>query len=530
MPPRRRYSRQTEARLLTQSLRRRIALSGRINRFRQDAKVGQERVFQKLLQRSADTAFGRHYGFADIRQASDPREAFRAAVPLCDYAGMHPWWQRAEDGEPNVTWPGKIKYFALSSGTSGAPSKHIPVTKDMIRATQVASVRQLLVLRKFNLGGVALQRRILTLSGSTALQDYGHHFKGDVSGINVKNIPFFMRLLQKPNSKISRNKDWETRLNMMVEKAPKWDIGIVAGVPAWLDVLIERIREEYKVDSIHDIWPHLRAFIHGGVAIDPYKRKLETHFKRPMAYIETYLASEGFIALQTRPYAAGMELLHSNGIYYEFIPFDEEHFDEHGQVLHPHVPTYGIDQVEIGKPYALVMSTCSGAWRYLIGDVVRFVSLAPAELIIDGRTKHFLSLCGEHLSVDNMNQGLGVVAKRLGVSFPEFTVAGIQHGGKLGHHWFVGCDQTVDVPVVQELLDRAIAGVNDDYPVERQHALKHMFVEVLPNRVFLDYLEHLGKVGGQSKFPRVMKGQKYLAWIRWLRENGHSVRELAPPV
>jgi hypothetical protein len=435
---------------------------------------------------------------------------------------MHPWWARAEAGEPNVTWPGKIKFFALSSGTSGAPSKHIPVTKDMIRAVQAASVRQLLTLRKFHLGSTALQRKILTLSGSTTLQDFGNHYKGDVSGINVKHIPYIIRTLKNPSQKIARLADWDERLRLMVEQAPKWDIGIVAGVPAWLDVLLEKIIKTYDVESIHDIWPNLRAFIHGGVSIGPYKSKLETHFGRPMAYIETYLASEGFIALQSGPHARGMELIHSNGIFYEFIPFNEDNFDDEGHVRHPFVETLNIDQVEVNKPYALVMSTCSGAWRYLIGDVVRFVSLAPAEIIIDGRTKHFISLCGEHLSVDNMNTGTSAVAEKLGVSFPEFTVSGIQHQGRFGHHWFIACDQKVDPNVVQKLLDEELTRINDDYPVERKHALKHMQVEILPNSVFMDYLEHMGKVGGQSKFPRVLKGSKYTEWVDWLTANGHA--------
>ena len=518
MPSRRRkYSRQTEIRLLTQSLRRRIALTGRVSRFRQDAKLGQERVFIKLLQRAADTQFGRYYDFSGILQSPKPVEMFRQSVPLCNYDGMLQWWRRSEAGEPNVAWPGKVRYFALSSGTSGAPSKHIPVTKDMIRATQAASIRQLLTLRKFKMGQVVLQRRILTLSGSTTLQDFGHHFKGDVSGINVKHIPLIVRTLQKPGFKISRTTDWESRLQMMVEKAPKWDIGIVAGVPAWMDILMEQIIAHHKLDTIHDIWPNLRAFIHGGVAIGPYKRKLEQHFNRKMAYVETYLASEGFIALQTRPHAEGMELLHSNGIYYEFLPFNEENFDSDGQVKDLHARTLDIHEVEIGKPYALIMSTCSGAWRYLIGDVIRFVSLAPVELIIDGRTKHFLSLCGEHLSVDNMNHGTEAVAQKLGINFSEYTVAGLQREGRFGHHWFIGCDSKVNKVEVQKLLDIELKRLNDDYGVERLHALKHMIVNILPNHVFIDYLEFLGKAGGQSKFPRVMKKQQYEDWIAWLK-------------
>lgn len=488
-----------------------------MRRLRKNPYLGQERTFNKLLVKARDTAFGKFYGFEDILASSHPLRRFRETVPLCNYDTIHPWWQRAEHGEADVCWPGTIKYFALSSGTSGAPSKNIPVTKDLIRVTQQASVRQLMVMRRFKVSPTIISKKILTLSGSTTLQYFGNHYKGDVSGIHAKHIPRVMKTLQKPGKRIAGTPNWESRLRLMVQNAPKWDIGIVAGVPAWLDILMERIEARYGAESIHDIWPNFQAYIHGGVAIDPYRKKLKAHFSRDVVFIETYLASEGFIALQSHPSALGMEILAEHGIFYEFIPFDGAHFDADGRLLDVHTRTFTLAEIELGKSYALVMSTCAGAWRYLIGDVVRFVNNDPPELVIEGRTKHFLSLVGEHLSVDNMTQAITCTANRLGVSFPEFGVAGLPHEGRFAHQWYIACDESADAQLVQRVLDEELIRVNDDYAVERQHALAHMFVRVLPNQVFIDYLERLGKAGGQSKFPRVLKGTQYEGWMEYLR-------------
>ncbi len=308
----------------------------------------------------------------------------------------------------------------------------------------------------------------------------------------------------------------------MVENAPKWDIGVIAGVPAWLEILMERIEKRYGLESIHDIWPNFQAYIHGGVAIDPYRKKLQKHFKRDVALVETYLASEGFIALQGHPNAKGMELLADHGIFYEFIPFNETNFDEDGQLRDPFTETLTLKQAEIGKPYALAMSTCAGAWRYMIGDVVRFVSKDPPELIIEGRTKHFLSLVGEHLSVDNMTQALTTTANAMGLSCPEFGVAGIPHADRFAHHWYIACDQKADSEQFKAMLDQELKRLNDDYAVERDYALKYLFVTFLPNQVFIDYLASLGKAGGQSKFPRVLKGGQLDSWLEFLAaKNNH---------
>lgn len=484
-------------------------------------RPGQRRTFRKLLQTAADTAFGRHYNFADILASANPIGAFQKTVPVVDYDGMHPWWERAEAGESDVAWPGVVRYFALSSGTSGAPSKNIPVTQALLRSTRMTSIRQLVALQKFGVSPLAFRSKILTLSGSTTLQDFGHHMKGDVSGINVKQLPWFARTLHKPGQKIAAAPDWESRLKLMVEQAPNWDIGMVAGVPAWLDILIERILAHYKLDNIHELWPHFHVYIHGGVAIHPYRAKLDEHFGKKVVYAETYLASEGFFAYQSRPNAQGMELVRNAGIFFEFIPFDDVHFDADGNLKEKFPKVETIKTVELDQPYALVISTCAGAWRYLIGDVVRFVSLTPPEIIIDGRTKHFLSLCGEHLSVDNMTQAITRVAEQTGLHFPEFGVAGIPHEGKFAHHWYVACNETgADPAKLQELLDAELKVLNDDYGVERQHGLPYMFVTVLPGQVFLDYLASLGKAGGQSKFPRVLKGKVLESWRGFLGERG----------
>lgn len=504
-------------------LKRGVNISTRIKTNRAPAVQKQKDTFAKMLAKAKNTSFGRHYKFAEILKSDDPEALFKSRVPMVDYDGMRPWWRRAEMGELDVAWPGRVKYFALSSGTSGAPSKHIPVTKDMVKAIRRSSIRQMITLSKYNLDHNIYQRQTLTLSGSTQLQDHGNHFRGDVSGINVKHVPPLVRSFTKPPKKISMIPVWEDRLAMMVQDAPRWDIGIIAGVPAWMHILMERIEKRYQVESIHDIWPNLQVYLHGGVAIAPYVDTLNKHFRKKVHYVETYLASEGFIAQQTYPNSKGMELLANNWIYYEFIPFDSAHLGENGLPLDPFTPTLSLEEVEVGVRYAIVMSTCSGAWRYLIGDVVKFVDLDPPELIIDGRTKHFLSLVGEHLSVDNMTHGVANAARALGERFDEFSVAGLAENGEFGHHWFIACDTEVDHNLVQQKLDEEIKALNDDYIVEREHALKNMFVTLVPTLYFNEFLSSKGKQGGQVKFPRVIKGQQFEEWKAFLVEKGIEV-------
>ena len=284
---------------------------------------------------------------------------------------------------------------------------------------------------------------------------------------------------------------------------------------ALMQILVEKIIERYNVDNIHEIWPNLQAFVHGGVAFDPYKKGFDRLLGQPIHYIDTYLASEGFMAFQSEPNKKSMRLVLNNGIFYEFIPFNEKNFDADGELV-DFPETLMIDQIEEGKEYALLISTCSGAWRYLIGDTIKFVDKRNSEIIITGRTKHFLSLCGEHLSVDNMNKAMEAVAEVLDISIKEFTVAGIPDGTLFSHQWYVGCDDEIDPDTLMYAVDEKLKELNDDYAVERQHALKNVKMNVLPTVVFYEWLRSEGKEGGQSKFPRVLKKEKLGRWHEFL--------------
>jgi hypothetical protein len=390
----------------------------------------------------------------------------------------------------------------------------------MVKAIRRTGVRQILSLSKYDLPAKLFNKGILMLGGSTDLDFNGTYFSGDLSGITAGRLPIWFQRFYKPGYKIARNKNWGEKLDQIVENAPKWDIGIIVGVPAWLQILLEKIIERYQVKNIHEIWPDLTIFVHGGVYFEPYKKGFEKLLDRPLIYIETYLASEGFLAFQAYPGRKSMRLVLNNGIFYEFVPFNTQNFDESGHIksgVHP----LSIGEVKEGIDYALLISTCAGAWRYLIGDVVRFVSKEESEIIITGRTKHFLSLCGEHVSVDNMNKAVEMAEDQLNISVREYTVLGLPFGTLFAHHWFVGTDDPVDRQALLNHIDDNLKALNDDYITERKHALKEVRLTVLPTATFYDWMKAQGKEGGQNKFPRVLKGQKAGDWLKFLKDTGH---------
>ncbi len=480
----------------------------------------QKNVLKDLLLTAADTSFGRYYNFPEILShfRKGPKEFYHhfQRVPLHDYNKIYKdWWQISLKGVKNVCWPGRVKYFALSSGTSESSSKYIPVTKEMTKAIQRTSVRQILSLSKYNLPTKFFEAGILMIGGSTHLNKKGSYFEGDLSGIQAARLPFWFQHFYKPGKKIAKTRKWSSKLEEITRKAKLWDIGIIVGVPAWIQILLEKIIAYHKVKNIHEIWPNLHVYVHGGVSFDPYRKGFEKLLGRPISYIETYLASEGFIAYQSTPKHGSMKLVLNNGIFYEFIPFNEENFLPTGE-LSPHAKTLLIDEVEEGKDYALLLSSCAGAWRYLIGDTIKFTSVSESEIIITGRTKHYLSMCGEHLSVDNMNKAIELVSNEMNIDIKEFAVAGIPHGSLFAHHWFVGTDQKADVVLLRERLDHFLKELNDDYAVERSAALKDVYVDVLPVKTFYAWMESKGKVGGQNKFPRVLKSPQLEDWQKFL--------------
>lgn len=474
--------------------------------------AGQRRVLKNLLSKARDTAFGEHYDFAGILNSSDFLAEFRKTVPVQDYSSMFKnWWYRSLNGEPWVTWPGKIKYFALTSGTSEASSKHIPVTSDMLRAIRKASIRQLISTTKYDFPDEFYEKGILMIGGSTHLQYNGTYYQGDLSGITASNLPFWFQHFYKPGRSISREQEWSVKLNEIIRNAKNWDIGIIVGVPAWIQIILEKIIAEYKVANIHEIWPNLAAYVHSGVSFTPYLRSFEPLLARPILFNESYLASEGFIAFQQPGAVNGMEMILDNGIFFEFIPYNDGSFDSDGTLL-PGCETLTIDQLEEGREYALLLTTCAGAWRYLIGDTVKFTSLQRHEIVLTGRTKHFISLCGEHLSQDNMNRAIGMLQEEFGVKINEFTVAGIRYGSLFAHKWYLGTDDPLDPLVAAQKLDDYLKVLNDDYRVERIEAIGNVSAEVVPLQVFHDWMKALGKEGGAHKFPRVLKNGQREQW------------------
>jgi hypothetical protein len=479
----------------------------------------QIKVLKKLLRKARFTEFGQRYRFDDVLLSNHPGKKFQQNVPTFDYNKIYDaWWYKAKEGVPDVCWPGVIKYFALSSGTSDATSKFIPITKDLIRSNTVTSFNQLLSLTRYTkIPKSSVGKGWLILGGSTQLQKGPTYFAGDLSGIQQKNIPFWFQGLglYKPGKKIAKEKDWAKKLEEVVNKAPDWDIGFIVGVPAWLQLCMEKIIEKYELKNIHEMWPNLAFYVHGGVAMEPYKRGFDKLLGKPINYIETYLASEGFLAYQNRQGTSGMHLALNNNVFFEFVPFDQNNFDSEGNMVEE-PEAYMIHEIEENKDYAILISTNAGAWRYAIGDTVRLVDRERSEIIITGRTKHFLSMVGEHLSVDNMTKAIEIVAENMNIYIPEFTVAGIPHGTFFAHQWYVATDDAVDEEELKKRIDARLKELNDDYEVERRHALKDVMVKVLSEDTFMKFMKLKGKEGGQHKFPRVLKGKMLEDWQKFL--------------
>ncbi len=484
-----------------------------------DNRRQQLRVLKKLLKKARFTAFGQQYHFDQALLSKHPGKKFQELVPIHDYNKIYnEWWKQTLDGTPDVTWPGQIKYYALSSGTSEAASKYIPVTSDLLRSNMVNYLRQLISLVRYEEANMrAMTKGFLMLGGATDLKKgKAGWYAGDLSGILAKRRPFWFQTFYKPGGRIAAISDWNQKLQEIVEQAPNWDIGYLVGVPAWCQMLMEMVIERYKLNHIHEIWPNLSFFVHGGVAFEPYKKGFEKLLGKPIVYVENYLSSEGFIGFKTREHATGMQLILNNNIFFEFIPFDESNFDADGNP-YPEADAKMIHEVQEGKEYALLMSTNAGAWRYLIGDTIRFTDIERSEIVITGRIKHFLSLAGEHLSVDNMNKAIELVSNELNISIPEYTVVGFPYQSFFAHRWYVGTDDKVDAAVLRTKIDQHLRVLNDDYATERDSALKEVFLEVLPEKKFLDFMALKGKLGSQHKFPRVMKGKMLADWEKFLQ-------------
>jgi phenylacetate-coenzyme A ligase PaaK-like adenylate-forming protein len=520
--------------LIGKLIKKGILLRGKTVRKKPQPFIQQKKTLQKLLLTAEDTAFGKAFEFSRILATMaenndtsnrDFYELYKRQVPIYDYDRIYAdWWNRTRLGESDVCWRGKIKYFALSSGTSGSPSKYIPITKEMTKAFQRTSIRQIITVSQQDLPAEIYEKGALMIGGSTSLNYNGIYYEGDLSGIQAKQIPSWFYRYYKPGKEIAANPDWNSKIEEIVRHAKDWDISVIVGIPSWVQILLEKIIAYYKVKHIHEIWPHLSAYVHSGVAFEPYRKGFDKLMGKPIYYFDCYLSSEGYIAFQTRKDTKSMEMVLDNGLFYEFVPFNTENFDAEGNIV-KNPKTYLIDEVEEDKEYALLLSTCAGAWRYLIGDVVKFTNKERAEIVITGRTKHYISLCGEHLSVDNMTQAIKLVADDYNFIVREFTVIGTQQESLFGHHWYIGIDDKENQQIPDRLIekiDEYLRKLNDDYRVERDSALKTITATILPSQVFYDFMRKRGKEGGQNKFPRVLRGNILAEWKNYLKENSYE--------
>ncbi len=479
----------------------------------------QKKVLKELLKTASNTDFGKKYLFEFIAISDDIQKNFAQEVPYFDYHELHKeWWSRVIDGEENVTWPGNPDYFALSSGTTGKKSKRIPVTDDMIEAIRNAGIKQVEALSNFDLPAEFFEKEIMMLGSSTDLQEKNDHLEGEISGISASNIPFWFEGYYKPGRDIAKIDDWDKRVQRIAEKAKDWDIGALSGIPSWMELMLQKVIEYHNAKTIHDIWPNLQVYTSGGVAFSPYEKSFTNLLEHPITIIDTYLASEGFIAYQERPETDAMKLITDNGIYFEFVPFLPEYINQDGS-LKQDAPSITLAEVETDQDYVLLISTVSGAWRYIIGDTIEFTDVARAEIRITGRTKFFLNVVGSQLSVNKMNAALREIEEKFDLEIPEFTLAATRINGEFHHHWYLGTETSVENTVLADALDEALKKANKNYKVARSKALKGVKVTTVPSSTFSEWSGAQKKKGGQVKMERVMSEEKFAEWEAFVSEN-----------
>ena len=483
------------------------------------AEVSQEKQLKQLLKKAKETAFGKYYGFAEILKADNIIEAFQAEVPLFDYNQMdRAWWQKQQK-HPDISWPGKPEFFALSSGTTGKSSKRIPITSEFLQSMKDVGTSMLRSVPDYDFDEELFESEILMLSSSANLSKNEHgHLEGEISGINVSNFPGWYDVFYRPGNEIASITDWDARVQRIAEEAPNWNVGAIAGIPSWVLLMLQKVIEHNKLNDIHEVWPNLTVYASGGVAFETYRKDFETISGKPITIMDTYLASEGFFAYTGQPGTMDMRLALSHGYFYEFIPFDERGVDEHGNILeNPEIHTIG--DVEMDTGYVLIVSTCAGAWRYQIGDVIKFTNLNPHEIKITGRTKFFLNVVGSQLSEEKMDAAILEVTNGSGKSVNEYAVAAIKNeDGDYIHQWVVVSDDTIDDENFAAQLDNALKEANKNYGVARSKALKGIRVRSIGKNLYHEFLAQGKKKGGQVKTPKVMPEKKMRTFLKFIDE------------
>ncbi len=477
-----------------------------IDLFRKYPADVQRDTLMQLINDAADTEWGHQHNYATIKNYND----FKKLVPIQEYDDIKPYVERLRNGEKNLLWPGEIKWFAKSSGTTSDKSKFIPVSKEALEDCHIRGGKDVMYMNEHMFPeNRILKGKGLIVGGSHQISNFNNEsYFGDLSAILIENMPFYAEFLRIPKTSIALLDNWEQKLEQMAKATIKENVTSISGVPSWTLVLLRHILSITGKNNILDVWPNLELFMHGGVSFIPYREQYESLIPRDdMHYLETYNASEGFFGIQDESESNDMLLMLDYGVFYEFISMSE--FGKEN------ASTLTISEVEIGVNYAIVISTNAGLWRYQIGDTVKFTSTYPHRFQITGRTRHFINAFGEELIIDNAEKALKIACEKSGAQILEYTAAPIYMGAETqgAHEWLIEFEKAPDnMEYFTYMLDEALKSANSDYEAKRfnNYTLRMPKIIVVAPKTFHNWLNKKGKLGGQNKIPRLSNNRKYV--------------------
>jgi hypothetical protein len=465
----------------------------------------QQKVLLDLVRSGKRTTYGAVHRFDQIHD----RSTFQSTIPLNDYTSLEPFITRALSGERNVLWPGSTRWFAKSSGTTGTRIKTLPVTQESLENNHYAGGKDLLACYHDNYPNRKLySKKHLILGGSNSLETSDQQtIIADLSAIIIDNLPFWTEFRRVPEKQIVLHADWEEKLHRMAEASIQEDVAIIAGVPSWMTLFLETVLEKSGKRHIAEVWPHLELYIHGGMSLHPYRAKLQQLIAHEgMQYVESYNASEGYFGLQDQRESEGLLLLTDASVYYEFIPMSDYSGFESENVL-------TLEEVNIGVEYAMVITTNSGLWRYIIGDTLTFISVEPFRFKVTGRTAHYINAFGEKAVVMHVEKALSAWAKEFDLYVENYTVAPYFefNQGIGGHEWLVEFSQPTQLTQAHhERLDALMCEANSDYATKRFRNLNILPLKItsLRSGTFVEWMKKNGKFGGQHKIPRLQNNRQ----------------------
>jgi hypothetical protein len=480
----------------------------RIDNWTNHPVAAQRSVLQDLVTSAQYTAFGKKYHFTRLFTLKD----FKKRIPIHEYDDIRPYIMRMMDGEENVLWNTPVVWFAQSSGTSNDKSKFIPISEESLQDNHYQANKDLLSNYYKNFpGSDLLTGKGLVIGGSHQINKINEEIQyGDLSAVLMQNSPFWGQWLRTPELSIALMDEWENKIEQLAHITANENVTSIAGVPTWTLLLLKRILEIKEVETIKEVWPNLELYINGGVSFIPYREHFEKIIGAPINYLEVYNASEGFFAAQESPEDDGMTLFTEHGIFYEFMPVEE-----YGKSS-PN--TVGLNQVQLHKNYALIISTTGGLWRYLVGDTVRFTSLNPYRIIVSGRLKHYMNAFGEEVIVDNSDKAIAAASHKTGAIVSDYTAAPLffTENSNGAHEWLIEFEkEPASLEEFTAELDAALKDSNSDYEAKRYKniALRMPLVRMLPKGSFTQWLRSKGKMGGQHKVPRLCNERKYVEEI-----------------